>query len=80
MIIIFSVRFYSGCLYQITIQLIISVIVLNLSKRPFRSPIPRGIRYLLLGLPGRCLGLSDPIHVMYKMKDKFFLNLFLAKI
>ncbi|XP_033226542.1 acetylcholine receptor subunit alpha-type acr-16-like isoform X2 [Belonocnema kinseyi] len=62
------VRFYSGCLYQVTIQLIISAVVLNFSKRPLCSPIPRGIRRLLLGWPGWYLGLSGLVQMIQQQK------------
>ncbi|XP_043471113.1 acetylcholine receptor subunit alpha-like 1 isoform X1 [Leptopilina heterotoma] len=60
------VRFYSGSLYQVTISLIISIVVLNLSKRANCSPIPRGIRNFLMGWPGSYLGLSDHINAIHQ--------------
>ncbi|KAG7206627.1 hypothetical protein KM043_000306 [Ampulex compressa] len=58
------VHFYSGCLCQVTITLILSVFVINTAKRPCCKPLPRNIRLLLLNWPGKLLGLSDLIAVI----------------
>lgn len=67
--IFFSVNFYSGCLYQISISLVISVVVINLSRRPHCQPLPRVFKKMIMGWPGKYLGLSDFIqavsHLIY---------------
>ncbi|XP_034936490.1 acetylcholine receptor subunit alpha-like 1 isoform X2 [Chelonus insularis] len=58
------VSFYSGCLYQIIISLVISVLVINLSQRPYCKPLPRNIKNILVSWTGKYLGLSDLIHAI----------------
>ncbi|XP_012217863.1 neuronal acetylcholine receptor subunit alpha-10 isoform X2 [Linepithema humile] len=58
------VYFYSGCLCLVTISLILSIIVINITKRTYCKPLPRNIRLCLLSWPGRLLGLSDLISVI----------------
>ncbi|KAH0539576.1 acetylcholine receptor subunit alpha-like 1 [Cotesia glomerata] len=58
------VSFYSGCLYQVTISLVISAIIINLSRRPYSRPLPRHLKKILVGWPGRYLGLSDLIQAI----------------
>lgn len=62
------VYFYSGCLCQVTISLILSVFILNISRRPFCKPLPRNIRVFLMSWPGKLLGLSDLISVIESRK------------
>lgn len=56
--------FYSGCLCLETISLILSIVVINMSKRIYCKPLPRNIRLCLLSWPGKLLGLSDLISVI----------------
>ncbi|EZA48980.1 hypothetical protein DMN91_011742 [Ooceraea biroi] len=58
------VYFYSGCLCLVTISLVISISVINMSKRIFCKPLPRNIKLCLLSWPGKLLGLSDLISVI----------------
>ncbi|XP_032668606.1 acetylcholine receptor subunit alpha-type acr-16-like [Odontomachus brunneus] len=58
------VYFYSGCLCLETISLILSILVINITKRTFCKPLPRNIRLCLLSWPGKLLGLSDLISVI----------------
>ncbi|KAK0089728.1 hypothetical protein PV325_005875 [Microctonus aethiopoides] len=58
------VTFYSGCLYQVTISLVISALVINLSGRLYCRPLPRSIKKILIGWPGKYLGLSDLIQLV----------------
>ncbi|XP_011158613.2 acetylcholine receptor subunit alpha-like 1 isoform X2 [Solenopsis invicta] len=58
------VYFYSGCLCLETISLILSIVVINMSKRVYCKPLPRNIRLCLLSWPGKLLGLSDLISVI----------------
>ncbi|XP_011167167.2 uncharacterized protein LOC105201028 [Solenopsis invicta] len=58
------VSFYSGCLCLETISLVISIVVINMSKRIYCTPLPRNIRLCLLSWPGKLLGLSDLIRVI----------------
>lgn len=63
LIIIFSVsvRFFSGCLYQMTLSTVISCIVIHISSNTYATPIPRKVRHLLYGKFGRILGLHSII-------------------
>ena len=61
---IFTVYFYSGCLCLETLSLILSIVVINMSKRVYCKPLPRNIRLCLLSWPGKLLGLSDLISVV----------------
>lgn len=80
----FIVYFYSGCLCLVTISLIISVVVINMSKRVYCKPLPRNIKLCLLSWPGKVLGLSDFISVVIlvlklkiifiKKSNRLFLN------
>ncbi|XP_011630950.1 neuronal acetylcholine receptor subunit alpha-6-like [Pogonomyrmex barbatus] len=56
--------FFSGCLCLETITLILSVLVINMSKRIYCKPLPRNIKLCLLGWPGKLLGLSDLINMI----------------
>ncbi|XP_020290706.1 neuronal acetylcholine receptor subunit alpha-3-like [Pseudomyrmex gracilis] len=58
------VYFYSGCLCLVTISLVLSILVINMSKRVYCKPLPRNIRLCLLSWPGKLLGLSDLISVI----------------
>ncbi|EFN82262.1 Neuronal acetylcholine receptor subunit alpha-10 [Harpegnathos saltator] len=58
------VYFYSGCLCLVTISLVLSILVINITKRTFCKPLPRNIRLCLLSWPGKLLGLSDQINVI----------------
>lgn len=58
------VCFFSGCLCLVTISLILSILVINMSKRTYCRPLPRNIRLCLLNWPGKLLGLSDLINVI----------------
>ncbi|XP_070169226.1 acetylcholine receptor subunit alpha-type acr-16-like [Polyergus mexicanus] len=58
------VYFYSGCLCLVTISLILSILVINMSKRTYCRPLPRNIRLCLLSWPGKLLGLSELISVI----------------
>ncbi|XP_011167165.1 acetylcholine receptor subunit alpha-type acr-16 [Solenopsis invicta] len=58
------VYFYSGCLCLETISLILSIVVINVSKRVYCKPFSRNIRLCLLSWPGKLLGLSDLISVI----------------
>ncbi|XP_066603029.1 neuronal acetylcholine receptor subunit alpha-5-like [Prorops nasuta] len=58
------VLFYSGCLCQVTVSLIVSTIVINLSRRAYCEPLPRKIKSVLFGWLGRCLGLSDQMSMI----------------
>lgn len=62
----FTAYFYSGCLCLETISLILSIVVINMSKRVYCKPLPRNIRLCLLSWPGKLLGLSDLISVVIK--------------
>ncbi|XP_015114685.1 acetylcholine receptor subunit alpha-1-B-like isoform X2 [Diachasma alloeum] len=53
------VTFYSGCLYQVTISLVISIVVINLSRKPHCRPPPRVFKEVLMGPAGEFLRLSD---------------------
>lgn len=55
-------RFYSCCLYQVTISLVISVAVINLSGRLHCRPLPRSLTAILNGRTGKYLGLADHIY------------------
>ncbi|XP_011498651.1 PREDICTED: acetylcholine receptor subunit alpha-like 1 [Ceratosolen solmsi marchali] len=63
------VRFYSACLYQATISLIISTLVININKFAYYTTIPRAIRRFLLGKPGRYLGLGHIIQEIESQKS-----------
>ncbi|XP_077255251.1 acetylcholine receptor subunit alpha-like 1 isoform X2 [Temnothorax americanus] len=58
------VYFYSGCLCLEAISLILSIVVINMSKRVYCKPLPRNIRLCLLSWPGKLLGLSDLISLI----------------
>ncbi|XP_029663463.1 acetylcholine receptor subunit alpha-type acr-16-like [Formica exsecta] len=58
------VYFYSGCLCLVTISLVLSILVINMSKRTYCRPLPRNIRLCLLSWPGKLLGLSELISVI----------------
>lgn len=58
------VCFYGGCICLVTLSLVISIVVINMSKRIFCKPLPRNIKLLLLSWPGKLLGLSDLINVI----------------
>ncbi|XP_044020061.1 neuronal acetylcholine receptor subunit alpha-5-like [Aphidius gifuensis] len=60
------VSFYSGCLYQVSISLIISTTVINLSRKPNCQPLPRNIKRILNGWLGKYLGLSNLIQVNHR--------------
>ncbi|NP_001234896.1 nicotinic acetylcholine receptor alpha 11 subunit precursor [Nasonia vitripennis] len=63
------VRFYSGCLYQATLSMIISILVININKFSYYTSIPRPIRRFLLGRGGRYLGLGHIVQEIESQKS-----------
>lgn len=61
---VFAVYYFSGCLCLVTISLVLSILVINITKRTFCKPLPRNIRMCLLSWPGKLLGLTDLISVV----------------
>ncbi|XP_063982232.1 neuronal acetylcholine receptor subunit alpha-5-like isoform X2 [Diachasmimorpha longicaudata] len=63
------VSFYTGCLHQVTISLIISVAVKVLSRRPYCRPLPRVVKKILMGQIGKYLGLCDLVHLLQSQRS-----------
>ncbi|XP_014239001.1 neuronal acetylcholine receptor subunit beta-3-like [Trichogramma pretiosum] len=63
------VRFYSACLYQASISMIISVIVLNINKLSYYAHVPRPIRRFLQGKAAKYLILGHIVHEIESQKS-----------
>lgn len=57
----FIVYFYSGCMLQVTLSLVVSVLIINMAQRPDCKPLPRILKLFLFSRCGKMLGLSDLI-------------------
>ncbi|NP_001166026.1 nicotinic acetylcholine receptor alpha 12 subunit precursor [Nasonia vitripennis] len=62
------VRFFSGCLCQMSVSIIVSAFVIHVSSSSFDIPIPRRIRNQLYGKLGRYLGLRNVIREIESQK------------
>ncbi|XP_014214843.1 neuronal acetylcholine receptor subunit beta-3-like [Copidosoma floridanum] len=58
------VKFFSGCLYQMTVSILICGFVIHISTSSYGASMPRRVRSLLLGKIGKYLGLKSAIHEM----------------
>ncbi|XP_058803207.1 acetylcholine receptor subunit alpha-like 1 [Phymastichus coffea] len=63
------VRFYSGCLYQASISMVVSAIVIHIDKLSAHARVPRPIRRLLLGRAARYLGLGHIVREIEARKS-----------
>ncbi|XP_058793003.1 neuronal acetylcholine receptor subunit alpha-3-like isoform X2 [Phymastichus coffea] len=62
------VRFFSGCLCQITLSTVISCFIIHISVNAYNISIPRTIRNLLYGKLRRILGLNGIIREIESQK------------
>ncbi|XP_043277948.1 neuronal acetylcholine receptor subunit beta-3-like [Venturia canescens] len=62
--------FYSGCLHVVTFSLIISALVINLSRHPHCRPLPRLLKKILVGKLGQYLALCDEIRLIESRRSE----------
>ncbi|XP_047119675.1 neuronal acetylcholine receptor subunit alpha-5-like isoform X2 [Schistocerca piceifrons] len=64
------VLFYSSSLHLVILSLVVTVVVLNLSRNCYSIPVPWVLQSLLLGWPGRMLGLHHIVLLVPSAEDR----------